>query len=64
MEKTTNIEPSDDRLEVVTEAAIRKRYDGKRKGMNHFLALQEPKEDGISGENAHRIFAIVVKIIP
>ena len=64
MDKTGTVDPYVKQVEVVTETAAKEQSDGKRKGMNRFLELLETKEDGVSAENAHRIFAIVVKIAP
>ena len=62
--KTGNFDPYFKQLEVVTEAAVKGAYDGKRKGMNRFLEMLEKKEGGISTEAAHHIFATVVKVVP
>jgi hypothetical protein len=64
MAKTGNFDPYFMQLEVVTEAAVKESYDGKRKGMNRFLEMLETKEGGISTEAAHHIFATVVKVVP
>ena len=49
---------------MVSEAAVKGAYDGKRKGMNRFLEMLEKKEGGISAEAAHHIFAAIVKAVP
>jgi hypothetical protein len=64
MDKTGNFDPYFKQLEVVTEAAVKEQYDGKRKGMNRFLEMLEMKEGGISAEAAHHIFATVVNEVP
>ncbi|MDF0666553.1 MAG: hypothetical protein P0119_10855 [Nitrospira sp.] len=64
MDKTSNIEPHVKQLQVAAKTAVKERYDGKRKNMNPVLEVPETKEDGVSLETAHRIFAIVVKIVP
>ncbi len=64
MGKTSNIEPYVKQLEVAAETAAKEQYAGKRKEMNPVLELLETKEDEVSAETAHRIFAIVVKIAP
>lgn len=68
MDKTFNVEPNGEQSGVVAEGAIMERYDerfdGKRKGTNHCLESVGIKKDGLNGENEHRIFAIVVKIVP
>lgn len=62
--KGGNFDPYFKQLEVVSEAAVKGTYDGKRKGMNRFLEMLETKEGGISAEAAHKIFAAVVKSVP
>ncbi|WHZ14626.1 MAG: hypothetical protein OJF52_001465 [Nitrospira sp.] len=62
--KSGNFDPYFKQLEVVSEAAVKGAYDGKRKGMNRFLEMLETKEGGISAEAAHHIFAAVVKSVP
>jgi hypothetical protein len=62
--KEGNFDPYFKQLEVVSEAAVKGTYDGKRKGMNRFLEMLETKEGGISVEAAHKIFAAVVKSVP
>lgn len=62
--KEGNFDPYFKQLEVVSEAAVKGTYDGKRKGMNRFLEMLETKEGGISAEAAHKIFAAVVKSVP
>lgn len=62
--KEGNFDPYFKQLEVVSEAAVKGTYDGKRKGMNRFLEMLETKEGGISAEAAHKIFATVVKSVP
>ncbi|ULA70066.1 MAG: hypothetical protein LZF62_480265 [Nitrospira sp.] len=62
--KEGNFDPYFRQLEVVSEAAVKGTYDGKRKGMNRFLEMLETKEGGISAEAAHKIFAAVVKSVP
>jgi hypothetical protein len=62
--QTGNFDPYFKQLEVVTEAAVKGTYDGKRKGMNRFLEMLETKEGGISDQAAHHIFATVVKAVP
>jgi hypothetical protein len=62
--KEGNFDPYFKQLEVVSEAAVKGTYDGKRKGMNRFLKMLETKEGGISAEAAHKIFAAVVKSVP
>ncbi len=62
--KEGNFDPYFKQLEVVSEAAVKGTYDGKRKGMNRFLEMLEKKEGGISAEAAHKIFAAVVKSVP
>lgn len=64
MDKTSDIKPNDEQSEIATEAAVKEQHDGKRKDMDHFLESLGTRKDGLNGENAHRIFAIVVKIIP
>ncbi len=64
MAKTGSFDPYFRQLGVVTEAAVKGAYDGKRKGMNRFLEMLEKKEGGISTEAAHHIFATVVKVVP
>ena len=64
MDKTGNFDPYVKQLEVVTEAAVKEQYDGKRKGMNRFLEMLEMKEGGISAEAAHHIFRTVVNEVP
>ena len=59
-----NFDPYFKQLEVVSEAAVKGTYDGKRKGMNRFLEMLETKDGGISAEAAHKIFATVVKSVP
>ncbi len=51
-------------LDVVSEAAVKETFNGKRKGMNRFLEMLETKEGGISTVAAHHIFATVVKVVP
>lgn len=64
LEKTGNFDPYFKQLEMVSEAAVKGDYAGKRKGMNRFLEMLENKEGGISTEAAHRIFSTVVKSVP
>ncbi|MDF0675198.1 MAG: hypothetical protein P0120_12800 [Nitrospira sp.] len=64
IDKTANGDPYFKQLEVATKPAVKEQYDGKRKDMNRVLELLETKEGKISAETAHRIFAIVVKIVP
>ncbi len=64
MAKTGNFDPYFKQLEVITEAAVKETYEGKRKDMNRFLEMLETKEGGISTEAAHHIFATVVKVVP
>ena len=64
LSKTGNFDPYFKQLDVVSEAAVKETYEGKRKGMNRFLEMLETKEGGISPEAAHRIFAAVVKSVP
>lgn len=64
MAKTGNFDSYFKQLEVVTEAAVKGTYEGKRKGMNRFLEMLETKDGGISAEAAHQIFATVVKVVP
>lgn len=59
-----NFSPYFTQLEVVSEAAAKGEYNGKRKGMNRFLEMLETKEGGITTEAAHKIFAAVVKSVP
>lgn len=59
-----NFTPYFKQLEVVSEAAVKGEYNGKRKGMNRFLEMLETKEGGISADAAHKIFAAVVKSVP
>lgn len=62
--QTGNFDPYFKQLELVTEAAVKGTYEGKRKGMNRFLEMLETKEGGISDQAAHHIFATVVKVVP
>lgn len=64
MDKTGTVDPYVKQVKVAPETAVKEQSNGKRKGTNRFLELLETKEDGVSAENAHRIFAIVVKIVP
>lgn len=64
LSKSGNFDPYFKQLEVVSEAAVKETYAGKRKGMNRFLEMLETKEGGISAEAAHHIFAAVVKAVP
>ncbi len=59
-----NFTPYFKQLEVVSEAAVKGEYNGKRKGMNRFLEMLETREGGISVDAAHKIFAAVVKSVP
>lgn len=61
---TGNFTPYFQQLEVVSEAAVKGEYNGKRKGMNRFLEMLETKEGGISTDAAHKIFAAGVKSVP
>jgi len=64
MAKSGNFDPYFKQLEVVTEAAAKGDFGGKRKGMNRFLEMLETKEGGITADAAHKIFATVVKVTP
>lgn len=59
-----NFAPYFQQLEVVSEAAVKGEYNGKRKGMNRFLEMLETREGGISADAAHKIFSAVVKSVP
>lgn len=64
MDKTSNIKPYVKQLGVATGTVVKEQSDGKRKGMNRFLKLPETKKGGAGAETVHRIFAIVVKVVP
>ncbi|MDF0642402.1 MAG: hypothetical protein P0111_00105 [Nitrospira sp.] len=64
MAKKGNFDPYLKQLDVISEAAVKGDYAGKRKGLNRFLEMLETKEGGISTDAAHQIFATVVKSVP
>lgn len=64
MSKSGNFAPYFKQLEVISEAAVKGDYSGKRKGISRFLEMLETKDGGISTEAAHQIFASVVKWAP
>lgn len=59
-----NFTPYFQQLEVVSEAAAKGEYNGKRNGMNRFLEMLETREGGISVDAAHKIFSAVAKSVP
>ena len=44
--KTGNFDPYFKQLEVITEAAVKEAYDGKRKGMNRFWKCWKQRKAG------------------
>lgn len=59
-----NFDPYLQQLEVISQAAAKGDFIGKRKAIGRFLEMLENQEGGISSEAAHKIFAVVFKTVP